>query len=265
MPEYPVDQPLTVIASVNAGSLELAAEERTTATVDVQPYDESAASRELAAQTTVELRDGVLTVSTPKWFGQLFRLRSGGVRIRIQVPTDSGARIQVGAAQASCRGRYADLDLKAASGDVRVEHVAGAASVQTASGDIRIGQVDGGLRVSSASGDISAGHLGGSAELTLASGDLQVDELTADLSAKTASGDVRISATDRGKVRIRTASGDVSVGVRAGTGVWLDLATASGRTRNGLDLGSTPPRTDGPQLSLEVRTASGDIEVHRAG
>jgi hypothetical protein len=62
-----------------------------------------------------------------------------------------------------------------------------------------------------------------------------------------------------------TASGDVSVGVAAGTGVWLDLNTASGSTTSDLAMGGGP--SEGVReaaLEVRIRTASGDIDVHRA-
>jgi hypothetical protein len=55
------------------------------------------------------------------------------------------------------------------------------------------------------------------------------------------------------------------VGVRAGTGVWLDLNTISGTTRNGLDMTAAPSGANGHQLNLRVQTISGDIGVHRVG
>ena len=78
----------------------------------------------------------------------------------------------------------------------------------------------------------------------------------------TASGDLRLGAVRRGEVRLSTASGDVEVGVAAGTSVWLDLSTAAGTTRSNLEQ-SGPPASGKPDLSVHVSTASGDIELRR--
>jgi DUF4097 and DUF4098 domain-containing protein YvlB len=78
-----------------------------------------------------------------------------------------------------------------------------------------------------------------------------------------ASGDVQLDAVRRGEVQLSSMSGDVRVGVAAGTSVWLDLSTASGRTRSDLtDLGPHGPGGR-PDLTLHVRTASGDIDLRR--
>jgi hypothetical protein len=66
----------------------------------------------------------------------------------------------------------------------------------------------------------------------------------------------------RGAVRVDTVSGAASVGVAAGTGVWLDLRTLSGSTSSDLNPGDQAPPT-GHDLELQVRTVSGDIDVHR--
>jgi hypothetical protein len=63
---------------------------------------------------------------------------------------------------------------------------------------------------------------------------------------------------------MKTASGDVSVGVAQGTSVWLDVNTTSGRARNGLDMAANPPADGQAQLTLAIRTASGDIDIRRA-
>src|SRR5690606_12463897 len=80
---------------------------------------------------------------------------------------------------------------------------------------------------------------------------------------RTASGDVQLGSVHGDQVDVVTASGDVSVGVPAGTGVWLDITTASGSTHSDLAMsGEAPP--NGAKLALTVRTASGDIHIHRS-
>ena len=68
-------------------------------------------------------------------------------------------------------------------------------------------------------------------------------------------------------MRVNTVSGDVGIGVKSGTGVWLDVGTVSGRTRNGLDMGAggeASGSAGGHDLSLQLRTVSGDIDIHTA-
>ncbi|HEX2771736.1 MAG TPA: DUF4097 family beta strand repeat-containing protein [Micromonosporaceae bacterium] len=261
MREFPAPTPLQLRVRLAAGAVDVVAEERDTATVDVQPYDDRSASRELAEHTTVELRGDTLFVTTPAESGGLLR-RSGSIRIDIRLPLDGTVEIKAASADTTCRGRYAHAALDTASGDIFVEQVTGDAAVRAASGDIRLIRVDGALSVSGASGDVRAERAGGRLDAKLGSGDLQIGEADSDVLVKTASGDVHIGAVNRGVVQVGTASGDVGVGVRAGTGVWLDLSTTSGSTSNGLDMGGDGPSAE-PQLTLQLRTVSGDIDVHR--
>jgi DUF4097 and DUF4098 domain-containing protein YvlB len=134
--------------------------------------------------------------------------------------------------------------------------------VNSASGDVRAGRVDGGLSVNTASGDVKAQHVGGSAEVKGASADVEIDDLGGDLRSNTASGDVRVGAARQGTLRVNSASGDVSVGVVPGVGVWMDLNTLSGRTSSDLNMsGDSPPASH--DLTVQVRTLSGDIKIHR--
>jgi DUF4097 and DUF4098 domain-containing protein YvlB len=122
--------------------------------------------------------------------------------------------------------------------------------------------VGGQLRLNSASGDLTAQTVNGEVTAHAASGDVEIEQAGAGVNATTASGDIRIGAASRGAIRANTVSGDVSVGVIAGTGVWLDLTTMSGSTRSDLAMEDTTPAAT-QDLSLQVRTVSGDIDVHR--
>lgn len=263
MHEFPATTPLHLVVRLSSGAVEVTAEERGSATVEVQPGDDRDASRDLAERTSVELRGDTLSVVTPSGSGGLLR-RSGSVRIDVRVPVDGTVEVKAASADTTCRGRYARATVDSASGQIFVEHVTGAAAAHAASGDIRLIRVDGDLTVSGASGDVRADQAGGRVEAKLSSGDLQIGEAASDVLAKTASGDVHVGAAARGAVQVSTASGDVRVGVRAGTGVWLDLSTVSGRTSNGLDMTGGAPG-GGHQLSLQLRTVSGGIDVHRVG
>ncbi|MBF9135101.1 DUF4097 family beta strand repeat protein [Plantactinospora sp. S1510] len=265
MYEFPRTAPVTVVVELPAGDLEILAEDRESAVVDVQPHDASGPSREQAEQTRVELTGDTLSVIAPhRSLGGMFRFRSGGVRVRVRVPLDSTARTRTASADTRCRGRHADLTIESASGDVEIDHATGNATVQTASGDVRVTRVDGRLEVKGASGGLTARQVGGPVKARLASGHVEIADAGDGVEVKTASGDVLLGLTRQGRVRIGTASGDVGVGVRPGTGVWLDLNTISGRTRNGLDMAGSGATPNGHQLNLEVRTVSGDIDVHRA-
>lgn len=261
MPEFPCPGPITAAVRVAAGAVDITAEERDTAAVDVQPYDDRPGSREAAERTTVELRGDTLTVAAPE-DGWLSR-RDAALSVTIRVPLDSRLRLKYASAHATCRGRFASLDADGASGGLRVEHVTGDAKVKIASGDVVAGRVDGAFEVGGASGDVTVDQVGGLVDTRLASGNVNIGSAGAGVRARTASGNVGIGSAQRGDVTVSTASGDVAVGVRSGTGVWLDLSTVSGSTVNELDMtagGGEPARHD---LSVEVRTASGNIVIRR--
>lgn len=261
MYEFPCPDPVRVDLRVSGGTCHLRAEERDTATVAVEPYDTSDASEEAARDTKVELSGDTLVITAPETGGWL-RRRVPRIRVTVAVPTGSSGRLRVASADLACEGQWADLKLNTASGDVTVDHTTADLTVNTASGNVRADQVGGRLTVNTASGDISVRHVAGPVEIKGASADIEIGELGDGLRSHTASGDVRIGAAGKGSIAITAASGDVSIGVLAGTGVWMDLNTLSGRTRSDLDVQSDATPT-GHQLSLQVRTASGDIAVRR--
>jgi hypothetical protein len=266
MPEFACSGPITVDLRIGGGSVELYAEPRETAVVEVAPYDRGDPSRDAAAQTQIEFANDHLLIAAPESTGWLLR-RSPRLQVMVRVPSGSTGRLRVASADVSGHGEWAQVKLNTAAGDAYFERVHGDLTVNTASGDVRTLVVGGRLTVRTASGDASAQRVGGAADITSASGDLQIDEADADVSAKTASGNVRIGATRQGTLRMNTVSGDISIGVIAGTGVWLDLNTLSGKTRSDLNMGArgggggdAPPEHT---LTLQVRTVSGDIEIHR--
>jgi hypothetical protein len=260
MPEFPSPNPITAVVRLAAGALEITAEERDTAVVDVRPFDDRPDSHEAAERTTVEFRGDTLTVVAPE--GTWLSRRNAALLVTIRLPLDSRLRFKTASADVACRGRFASLDGEGASGDLHVEHVTGDAKVKIASGDVTAGQVDGELQVGGASGDVTAQHVGGAVDARLASGNVDITSAGAGVKARTASGRVRIGAVGHGTVKVRTASGDVAVGVRSGTGVWLDLNTVAGRTTNDLDM-TAGGGDAGQGLSLEIRTVSGDIAIRR--
>jgi DUF4097 and DUF4098 domain-containing protein YvlB len=262
MPEFPTTDPITVDVRITAGSVDLFAEPRESALVEVEPYDGGDPAQEAAARTRVDLAGDTLVIAAPDPNGWLLR-RSPRLRVTVRVPTGSTGRLRVVTADVTCHGEWAQVKLGSAAGDIYLEQITGDLTVNTASGDVRAVQVGGRLTVKTASGDVSAQRVAGPVDVKTASGDVQVDDAGADANLTTASGNATIGVARHGTVRTTTVAGDVSVGVARGTGVWLDLNTLSGKTRSDLtvaDGGTGPPSHD---LTILVRTVSGDIEVHR--
>jgi DUF4097 and DUF4098 domain-containing protein YvlB len=260
MREFDCPEPITLNAKVAAGALYVIAEPRTTATVEVRPYEDTEGCRDAAERTLVQLRGDTLYIEAPD---QSWRRRHGRVRVEVRLPEDSRLHVKVASADAQLTGRYGDSVVDAASGDVHVGHIAGWLRLHAASGDVRIDRVDGQVGLDTGSGDITLGYAGGDATVRTASGDITLAQADASVRAKTASGDLRLDSVRRGEVRLSTSSGDVEVGVAAGTSVWLDLSTAAGTTRSNLRQMDAEPPAGKPDLSLHVSTASGDIELRR--
>jgi hypothetical protein len=265
MYDFPIDRPVTAAIRIHAGGVRLIAEERDGVSVEVVPNDNSPTSREAAERTLVEMRGDTLVVEPPEGAdGWLWR-RGGRIRVTARVPLDSTLGLKVASADAEVVGRWREARVQAASGEVALEHVTGDVNVSTASGDVRANRVDGNARAQSGSGNLAFGWIGGDATMYTASGDMDVTDAGGSVTARTASGDVTLRQAHGGQVRVQTASGDVSVGVAPGTSVYLDVNTASGHTRSDLSLADAPTTgTDGTELTVYVRTASGDVEVIRS-
>jgi DUF4097 and DUF4098 domain-containing protein YvlB len=193
-------------------------------------------------EARIELRgnDVVVEVERRKLFSK------NGHRIFISAPHGALVDVHTASADVEGRGRFAEVETDSASGDVSFDDVTGRVHVNTASGDVRIDAVAGGVRVNSASGDVTIG------------------EADRDVKVRTASGDIEIRSAAEGKVDIQSASGDVGVGIRRGSKVWLDVTTMSGDTSSELELSDAPSPSEGPTVEVRVRTMSGDVTVRRA-
>jgi Putative adhesin len=262
--EFPCAGPLSCALRLGSGLVTVTTAEEHLASVDVQPYDGSEASRAAVASTTVKLRDHQLTIEAPDAHGGWIFRRGGRLRIDLRLPLDSTLRAHLGSADIHLDGQLSAATVNTGSGDIMLNRISGELTVHTGSGDLRADVVGGALRVETASGDARIGSVAGAAEVDSASGDVVIDEALDAVEVSTASGDAHIRAAHGNLVKVSTASGDVDVGVPAGTSVWLDLSTVSGTTRSDLEVSAAKPDS-GPQLAVRVNTASGDIAVHRVG
>ena len=147
-------------------------------------------------------------------------------------------------------GRLAALEIKTVSGDMRANgEIEGNATVKTVSGDLRVAAIGGDLRVQSVSGDVTARSVGGSVE------------------AKSVSGDVRVESVREGNATATSISGDIEIGVAAGSNVDVDANSVSGELSSEVPLASDPAAGgvgDGPTVVVRGKTVSGDFRVFRA-
>ena len=189
-------------------------------------------------------------------------LRTPSFAISVHTPPDGDVRVATASADAALRGRFATVELTSASGDLAVEEC-GRLELRTASGDGRVGTATGPVTAASASGDLRVGSATAGLKSRTASGDVYVVAAGGAVSVATASGDLLVGRMGEGSLEAKTMSGDVEVGVVPGLRVWLDLSSVSGRMDSQLT-GDDDESADGPaQLSLNLRSVSGDLRIRR--
>ena len=118
--------------------------------------------------------------------------------------------------------------------------------MNTASGDVQIRSIGGDAKINSASGDVIIREVAGELSVNSASGDVLVREAGSSVGVNTASGDQEIGSVTTGKVTLKSASGDLKVGIREGTSLWVDARSRSGEVRSELPVSELPPDGNGP-------------------
>lgn len=236
-----------------AGLISVDPSEAGRTTVELEALRDDETTREAIERATVEQSGNEIAIEIgtggkgfgvgPAWisFGRIPQ-----VGIRIRCPEGAELDCTSASADLSATGRLGKVELKTASGDVSVEHVAG-------------------LRVQSASGDVRVATVEGEARIQTVSGDLAIDDAQGDLSARSVSGDQRIGAVQQGVIKLQSVSGDVRVGVRPGTRLRIDASSTSGDVSSELDVKDAPSETPSArEARLEAKTVSGDVEITRA-
>ncbi|WP_222267884.1 DUF4097 family beta strand repeat-containing protein [Modestobacter marinus] len=226
--------------------------------VTIEPLNE-------AAEHEVDLVDVEATASAVRVRVPERRLsRSPAFAVAVSTPPDGPVVVSTASGDSSLRGRLGRVVLTSASGDVAVEHCT-TLQARAASGDVRVGEVTGAATVGTASGDVRLESAGGPLEVRTASGDLVIGDAAGDVRARTASGDVRVERAARGTLRLTTVSGDVTVGVERGLRVRLDVQTLTGHWVSELTE-EAPGAAEGDTaaLTLFLQSVSGDLRVHRA-
>lgn len=271
--------PIQVTIELVVGDVRLVATDRADTAVEVSPTDPTAEADLRAVELTqVEFADGRLLVKTQKTLKDLGLVRkSGSIDVTIALPTGSEVRGEAAAAAFHATGTLGATSIRTATGDVRLEHtgpltvttaggaivvesVAGDARATTGSGAIRLGEVGGSVVLKNSNGDSRVGSAGGELHAKVANGDVVVGQARGGVDVATANGDIRIGAAHRGSVTVRTAAGELEVGVVRGTAAYLDLHTQYGNVLNQLDA-TGAPAPDEHNVRVRARTSFGDIIV----
>jgi hypothetical protein len=244
--------PLTLEVSIPSGDIEVETVdgEETSLTVDGdERMLEHVEVRHDGNRVTVTLRD-------KNKVGFSFSLGSlvfgnGGLRVRASVPHGAGVKVKTASADTEIKGRLRSLDVNGVSGDVSVRgEIAEDTTVKTVSGDVELERVDGDLTVQTVSGDARVRAVAGSVD------------------TKSVSGDIRLEALTAGDARFSSVSGDIEIGIAAGSLLDVDAGSTSGDLASEVPLATEPPTGDAaaaPMVILRGRTVSGDVRVFRAG
>jgi hypothetical protein len=249
---YHTPLPLTLEVSIPSGDIDVhtAGGEETSISVDGdERLLEHVEVRQDGNRVSVSLRD-------KNKIGFSFSLGSiifgdGGLRVRAHVPHGAGVKVKTASADTEIEGHLRTLDVNGVSGDVRVRgEISDDATVKTVSGDIELERVHGDLSVQTVSGDARVRGTAGSVE------------------AKSVSGDIRLEALTAGETRFSSVSGDIEIGIAAGSMLDVDAGSTSGDLASEVPLATEPPSGEdaaAPTVILRGRTVSGDVRVFRAG
>jgi DUF4097 and DUF4098 domain-containing protein YvlB len=252
-------------------------------TVTLEPLRDNEASIEAVQTARVELHeraDGQDVVVDVR--GQRRFFRGAEVLVAVTCPLEPIVEVKTGSADIEGRGLFkrvdvetgsgdvqftdisGDAEVSAASGDVQISLIGGEARLNTASGDIQVGMIGADARLNSASGDVMIRTAGGRLEVNTASGDVQVKEALAAVTANSASGDQQVGSVFQDSVNLRSASGDLRIGIKEGSRLHVDARSRSGDVSSELPVSDSPPEGDAPLIELRANTMSGDITIHRA-
>ena len=272
---FPVEGPIALVVRAPAGTVEIEAAETSEATVELEAMREGAEGAIEGA--AIELRPGSdrpeLLVDIQHGFrlggrrGPRLSIVVGhgpSIRAGIRVPAGSSVEVVSEAADVNGTGRFDRAEVRTAAGDVRLDEVEGDARVKCVSGDVTLGSIGGEASVNSVSGDATIGRVAGAAHLHSVSGDIELRESESSVQAKTISGDVRIGSATKGQVALQSVSGDLTLGLRTGSKLWVNARSTSGKTTSELEVRDEPSAKDGPLVELQAKSVSGDIRIVRA-
>lgn len=269
---------------LGAGEVRIETAEVQETTVVLEPLRDNDASKAAVENARLELRDrgdGHEVVIDVRDRGRGI-FRNAEVLVTVTGPEGTSVESKSGSADVEGHGRFGSVEVETGSGDVEFGEVAGDANINAASGDVQLATVGGNARVNTASGDVQIRSVGGDAKINSASGDVIIREVAGELSVNSASGDVlvrearstvgvntasgdqEIGSVTTGTVTLKSASGDLKVGIREGTSLWVDARSRSGEVRSELPVSELPPDGNGPSVELRANTMSGDITVSRA-
>jgi hypothetical protein len=279
MQSFQTPAPARLRVEIPKGRIRIIAEETGVTRVELTANRGDATAQEWIAEAEIAQSGDEIVVRVRKTGLRLFDF-GGGIDAEIHVPLGSGASLSTGAGRIETAGRLGEVSAESGSGSITLDDCA-EARARTGSGNIVIGAVAGSVKAKTGSGRITAGKVGanatintgsgsaelagaaGDAKLTTASGNIEVGEAGDSLEAFAASGNIEVRRADHGRVRAKTFSGRISVGVARGSAALLDISTMSGRVHSELEAGEAPAAGE-KHVDLVINTMSGNVNLARA-
>jgi Toastrack DUF4097 len=276
MPTFATPGPIAATVEVAGAQVRATASDRADTMVLVKPINEASRSDvKVASQTKVDFADGQLSVKTTTPGG-----KSGSVAITIDLPAGSSlaaylahSSVRVDGPVGRCELHLASgqvkldridaLQASIASGEVAVGHIAGRASIDGGAFAMRIGEVDGTVGLTSSGGQAWIGHASADLDLSSSSGGFDIDRADGSVTATTASGAIRIGRMTHGQAKLMNGSGNIEVGIGAGTAASVDVNSERGTVHDFVSPQGNPDPPDG-QVTVHARTRHGDVIVQRA-
>ena len=211
----------------------------------------------------VELQGSELTVRPPsKPSG---KRRYASTDIKVYVADNSAGSVRTTSGDLLVVPRLRDLTFATASGDCRLQtSIAEDLEVKTASGDLKLRDIEGNLTVTTASGDVVADDVGADFRFNSASGDARITAVAGTVEVKTVSGNLSVRSAAGPSVRMRSISGDARLGIPAGRTVDLDMQTMSGDVTNRIKKAGEATTTARRSLAISMKSVSGSLRLENA-
>ncbi len=262
--------PVALYVEIGAGEVEVTAADTTESRVHLTGRH--------ADEVDVSFDGRNLSIVAPKRRTGFFT-DDDGINATIVVPTGSDLAVRTGSADLGVVGEVGAAHVKTGSGEVRIDVITGPATIETGSGDVEVEEARSELRIKCGSGDVVTRHAESSVAISTGSGDVQIGanhgpalvktgsgdvrvvEADSDVSLVTGSGDLQIETARRGRFSAKGASGSIHVGIPAGTPVWTDISTVSGRIHSDVEGAGEPAEGADHVEHIELRatTVSGDV------
>ncbi|MCC3764213.1 hypothetical protein K3N28_14185 [Glycomyces sp. TRM65418] len=276
MTTFATPAPITATVQVAGARVRVNATDRTDTVVRVEPVDPSSRAHvKVADRTRVRFADGRLSVKTTASGS-----KDGSVAITIDLPAGSSLVTYLAHSTVQADGSFGECELHTTtsrvrldridalqanfgSGELEIGRVAGSARIDGGKVAVRIGEAADTVELSTSGGPTWIGHARADLELTGGDTGFDIDRADGSVTAKTGNGAIRIGRLARGAATLWNGSGDIEVGIGAGTAARVHADSKKGSVRN---TAPSPEQLEAfdEKVDIDARTRHGDIVIRPA-